>query len=99
VIVTVGVCGGGVTPGVRDASIGNVLERATLGGRWKLLPRRQGRRGRGDGAIPDGGFRAVNGRSSGAGHDSDDKYCTTVVSQYLPSQKRKMRAEGYMIFS
>ena len=23
----------------------------------------------------------------------------TVVSQYLPSQKRKMRAEGYVIFS
>ena len=27
----------------------------------------------------------VSDRSSGAGHDSDDKYCTIVVSQYLPS--------------
>ena len=43
-----------------------------------------GRRGGGEGAISEGGFRAVNGCTSGAGHDSDDTYRTIGVSQYFP---------------
>ena len=65
---TGGAGGVGVTPGVRDACTGNVLEGDSLGGRWRRFPRTQGQRGRGEGRFRAvvAGCRVRRGRSADA---------------------------------